>query len=756
MDKLVEEESIPAVQEKKKKKTLLPQVPTEAAASIEEDTLITSKYSDVKLTEGELEKSKDLFEDFSSFLKKGYDFTESKENKTTIPTGIDLLDTVLGGGVSTGLVQFVGPPGCGKAQPLYSKILTPSGWKTMGEMKIGNNVFDSRGEICNITNVSPQGEKDIYEIKFTDGTKARSTLDHLWICKKDYKSEFKVRRLEEIFEDINNQHTSDKKWTIPVNNAINFDKNNLPIDPYLLGCLLGDGSMYSRNDKISLTVSDKYKEIINICEKTLPDNIKLEVINGSKYGYIFNRMNRRGQGKKDILRNEMKVILNELGLLGKSSKDKFIPDSYKFSSIDDRLSILQGLCDTDGSIEKTNRMCFYSISKRLIDDVAFIIRSLGGRIKIYNKKTKYNGNIFKSFQLDINLPNCFPPVRVKEKSKLLSNIRKRTITKCIKSVKFVEKSEAQCIEVNNPNGSYITDEFIVTHNSTLAAKVISSGQRKWPGKFISVYLDSENTTTKKRLTDLGVKYPEINPQNGITIEKVFSIVEGLCAYKEEHKDILDVPSIIVWDSIASTPTEAEVTTNTEQLSIQASALTKYLKKYSDKMANYNICLFALNQLRDSMQVGKFKGFNKLKFLGAYNIPGGNANLFASTQLFFFRPTGDVAGEYGFNGVKLTGKAVKNKLFSPNIDISMIVSFERGFSNFWTNYELLKRTKRIKAAAWCTLESYPTQKFRQKEAIKYYRENAEFRKAWDNDVEDVLRTEIIEQYETSEEDADVWK
>jgi hypothetical protein len=228
---------------------------------------------------------------------------------------------------------------------------------------------------------------------------------------------------------------------------------------------------------------------------------------------------------------------------------------------------------------------------------------------------------------------------------------------------------------------------------------------------------------------------------------------------------MNLPSIVIWDSIAMTPTDAEASSESEQLSQLASAMTKYLKKYTDKMALYNISLLAVNQLRDNMSVGPVKTFNKLKYLGDFKIPGGNANLFGSTQLFFCRPTGDIKSEgdnktnslvLGFDGTIVTGKTVKNKLFSPNISIDMAFSFEHGFSNFWTNYLLLKNCERITGAAWKTLRGYETKKFSQKDAINIYKSDPDFAEAWDSEVKDVLETEIKSRYAKAGEDyTEIW-
>ncbi|MCK5018455.1 MAG: hypothetical protein KAS32_15455 [Candidatus Peribacteraceae bacterium] len=293
--------------------------------------------------------------------------------------------------------------------------------------------------------------------------------------------------------------------------------------------------------------------------------------------------------------------------------------------------------------------------------------------------------------------------------------------------------------------------------TALACKIIASGQREWPGKFNAVFLDSEDSMTKERLQQLGVNNPPIEPIPALTVEKVFQVIEGMATYKEQHKDLINVPWVVVWDSIANTMTDAgmEADDMNQVMGQKARALSHYLPKYIPMMGKYNISLVAVNQLRDKIDLGIFKKAADLKYLADKNIPGGKSVLFNSTQLVYIQPVGDVKGEYGFMGTKVRAKTVKNKLFSPNVELDLIFSFERGFSSFWTNFELLKKVKRIKAGSWCTLVSCPEAgKFRQVQALEFYKTKPEFKAAFDNDVAEVLNEEYIEKYKsTAAEDVD---
>lgn len=289
--------------------------------------------------------------------------------------------------------------------------------------------------------------------------------------------------------------------------------------------------------------------------------------------------------------------------------------------------------------------------------------------------------------------------------------------------------------------------------TALASKIIATGQRKYPGKFIGVFVDTEEAMTTERLTQLGVSRPKLKPYTNLTVEKIFKLIEGLCTFKDSNPELQDVPAAIVWDSIANTLTERGMISEdiNSVLGEKARVLSHLLPMYIQKLNAYRISLVSVNQLRDKIDMSRFQSAPDLKFLSDKNLPGGKSILFNSVQLLLLKQGKNIQGEYGFNGFIVQGKFVKNKLFQPNIQFPLVFSFERGFSNFWTNYELLKEYKRIKAGAWCSLISCPNIKFRQFQAIEKYRQEDEFRTAWDSEVKDVLKTEFIDKYKVNEED-----
>lgn len=278
--------------------------------------------------------------------------------------------------------------------------------------------------------------------------------------------------------------------------------------------------------------------------------------------------------------------------------------------------------------------------------------------------------------------------------------------------------------------------------TTLAIKILANAQKQYK-RFIGVCFDSEQTSSKERLIELGVNRPPINPIDEFTVESIFKSIDNLCSFKYKN-DLTEIPSIVLWDSIANTLTEkgTEAENVDKVIGEKARVFSAMLPKITQALNKFNICLLSVNQLREKIDMGVFKTPSTLRYLANSAIPGGRAILFNCFQLLLVRHVKDV-DEYGFRGAIVEAKTVKNKLFTPNVSCNLVLSFTHGFSNFWTNYEFLKSTKRIAASAWCKLINYPEKKFRQVDAIKFYREDPKFKESWDELLKDAIQKEIIE-------------
>lgn len=366
--------------------------------------------------------------------------------------------------------------GSGKAQPLDSKILTPDGWVAMGDITAGMYVIGSDGKPKCVLNVFPQGKKDIYKVTFSDGSSTECCNEHLWYTSTHNERRNKtgsVKTLQEIIDSIKylpqNINNNSKNHSIPMVKPVSFNKKEVTIDPYLLGVLLGDGGLSTTN---SISLSSKDEEIINNCNCLLPKTTKIVKKNNSKYDYYIVKDTNKLSKKNDLLHS-----LKKYNLVGTVSDTKFIPDEYLYNSINVRLSILQGLMDTDGHCDKKGiSVVFYSTSKKLADGVQFIVQSLGGKAVIKNKQTYYTYNGIRkagknSFAVHISMPNGFSPFRLSRKKELFIPRTKYLPTRYIEKIELLGKKEAQCILVDSDDHLYVTDNFILTHNTLCLATI---------------------------------------------------------------------------------------------------------------------------------------------------------------------------------------------------------------------------------------------------------------------------------------------
>ncbi|NGO67101.1 helicase-related protein [Streptomyces boncukensis] len=292
-----------------------------------------------------------------------------------------------------------GEVGSGKAQPLDSLVLTPDGFRKMGEIRVGDLVVTPSGEIAPVDGVFPQGEREIWRLVLSDGSSVESDDEHLWIvgtrCGRHGGDAPKVLSTREIREDLT---TSDgePKWYLPAAVPVDLGcEGNLPLDPYLLGTLLGGGTSRHR-----------------------------------------------------------------------PPHDSFVPDMYKNAPVKDRLAVLQGLMDAGGTVDTSGcGLSFCSVSRALAEDVAWLVRSLGGCARVLSEGA--------AFPVSVDLPARFPPFRLERKAgRLAERGTHDRFRRGIRRVERAGRKQAQCIRVRHEDRAYVTDNFTVTHNTMVALRAM--------------------------------------------------------------------------------------------------------------------------------------------------------------------------------------------------------------------------------------------------------------------------------------------
>lgn len=390
-------------------------------------------------------------------------------------------------------------PGAGKAGKMSSKVLTPDGFIEMRDVKVGTRVVAGNGEKATVIGVYPQGKRPIYRITMNDGSSTDVSDNHLWEVQNRCDRQFETRTgkhrtrvvtTEEMLDNFILEKDGRKNYSIDYVPEIKaFEEKEFYIHPYVLGCLLGDGSLSA--NPIGFTKKDK--EMVNYIN-SLIDGYEFSLKSGSDKDYYLHSEDY--SRKKNLIRKE----LERLGLFGKKSSEKFIPKEYMYSSNEQRLWMLRGLLDTDGYAEPKG-IEYSTASEKLAKDVAELVHSLGGYASLTKRKAGYrdkDGNYVQcldNYRVTIMFSaNHENPFWLKRKAEIYNP--KRTVWKrYIKNIEYIGEEECQCIMIDDPCHLYITDDYIITHNTTIE-KFFLSGVIGWYPKDFNLFYSHSSDITR--------------------------------------------------------------------------------------------------------------------------------------------------------------------------------------------------------------------------------------------------------------------
>lgn len=385
---------------------------------------------------------------------------------TGVATGFVDLDKMTTGFQPGEMIVLAGRPSMGKAQPLDAKVLTQFGFVEIGTLATGDRVIGWDGLPKEVLGVFPQGVMAIFEIEMSDGTKTRATGSHLWFTQTRNERRRgchgSVKTTDQILSTIHRGDGGKCNHVLPLCRPVEFSGPIAgPLDPWLLGALLGDGKLRDGNVMFSKPEQDVQLKVA----AKLPETDCIE----------FNGMD--GRIKRKVKTNEPSATRSAILFLGlnQHSAHKFIPREYMFAPHYQRLELLRGLLDTDGFVNGTS-VEFSSSSLQLAEDVAWLVRSLGGiccfgeeRFPSYSYKgEKKIGQVSHRMQIWF-LDNTIPVSSQKQLSKWRSGTRH--VHRSISKITEIGLGECVCIMLDDPDGLYITDDFIVTHNTSLAMNI---------------------------------------------------------------------------------------------------------------------------------------------------------------------------------------------------------------------------------------------------------------------------------------------
>lgn len=461
--------------------------------------------------------------------------------------------------------------GAGKCQPYDSQVLTESGWKLMGEIEQGHKVRTPDGKLATVLDVYEPGNKEIYQITLKDGRTVRCCGDHIWpVYNIDWRTNTKkggpIRNLTTL-EIIEHMKKSKRPIGIPLA-SFEYDRDDieLPIDPWLLGFLLGDGSF--RNNSIGFSTSDQ--ELVEKVISKLDDNYIVKHKSGYDYTIKFRTKSLQRQAHSELMslsrRNDKGHItecgrsgnyyrqqLIEMELDNKLSDEKFIPNIYFQGSLEQRLEIIRGLVDSDGTIDKGS-VYFTSTSKNLADGFAQLIHSVGGIATVSHNTDRtyiYKGESRKckdSYSVSTKFP---------EPWKLVSLYRKQietgysyqygpTLKNNIVDIKKVGNEPVRCIYIDHPDHLYLTDNYVVTHN-TLITAVLSN--------LVEDALSDKSSVMHKIATGLDkARTLVIVPNKGLvtqTEDDYRNLGLDVGVYFGDRKELGHTHTICTWQSLES-------------------------------------------------------------------------------------------------------------------------------------------------------------------------------------------------------------
>ncbi len=436
----------------------------------------------------------------------------------------------------------------GRAQPLDRQVLTPSGFRAIGSLRVGDLVTGSDGLPTPVLGVYPQGRKEVFNVRAQDGASTVCCGEHLWfVTTPDDRKRDKAGRVLETREMVgrlrrHHQH----RFELPLLSApARLEPREVPMDPYALGLLLGDGCLTTSTTP-SFTTADP--ELVAALESALP---RIELQRKGAVDYVLRHVGGHRGGV--IVSNPVTLVLRELGLAGTRSNTKFVPHCYLHNAPEIRLAVLQGLLDTDGGpVTQRGRTCriqYSTSSRQMADDVRFLVRSLGG--VAYRRRRAAEGrppgrakgrpvrHRHDAFVFDIRLPPGLEPFRLARKRDNYQRHGGRPM-RFVDSIEPAGQAETVCIQVAAADSLYVTDDFLVTHNTLNDSFIILDEAQNTSQEQIKMFLTRLGFNSKMVVTGdiTQIDLPKDQSSGLVVIGDILRDVEGIEFVRFGSEDVV--------------------------------------------------------------------------------------------------------------------------------------------------------------------------------------------------------------------------
>lgn len=453
-----------------------------------------------------------------------------------IPMGLHDIDELTGGMRLGQFIVIAGRPGHGKALALDTPIPTPVGWTTMGEIKVGDQVLGANGQPTRVTFATEvQHQRTCFKLTFSDGRTVVADADHLWETstrasrkavysanRKGYtaKSPYAVRTTKEIFETF---LTMDGRKNHVVRNAapLELSEADLPLDPYVLGAWLGDGS--SADGRIHSADVELYQEI-------------------ERRGYELGEPVKQPEGRCPMRNVKgLSPKLRQIGVLN----NKHIPQEYLRASFQQRLDLLRGLMDTDGTVHLDGTIVFSVTRKELSDGFRELLATMGYRWheSEYVKKCQNGGEALAYYTGFSAADTVFTlPRKIRVQRERNKYTEARSGHRVIESIEEVESVPVRCIQVDNEDHLYLcTTSMIPTHNTTVGAQVARNvAHQGIATEIFSLEMPKEELGQRNASAETGVPFEDIR-DGRVDAEAIERLIEYDASQAEYPMTVDDDP-----------------------------------------------------------------------------------------------------------------------------------------------------------------------------------------------------------------------
>jgi len=437
----------------------------------------------------------------------------------------------------------------GRAQPVDTSVLTPAGFRPIGRVQVGDLVVGSDGRPTPVLGVFPQGRKEVFRVGTQDGASTLACAEHLWAVSTgaDHRrgKPHRVLQTSEMVGRLRSAHQH--RFELPlVSRPVEFEPRQVPMDPYALGLLLGDGCITTSTTP-SFSTGDP--ELALSLEMALEG---IELVHKGDYDYTL-RHTSGGRGGV-IVANPVTATLRDLGLAGTRSGTKFIPSQYLYNTSHVRLAVLQGLLDTDGGpvtqARRTCRIQYVTVSPQLRDDVMFLVRSLGGIAYVRTRRAQGRppgrakgrpvGYRADAHVLDIRLPEGIAPFRLTRKAATYTAFGGGgRPMRFIDSIEPAGEAETVCIQVGAPDSLYVTEDFLVTHNTLNDAFIILDEAQNTTPEQMKMFLTRLGFGSKAVINGDATQVDLSNQESGLSVvEEILTDIHGIAFVHLGGKDVV--------------------------------------------------------------------------------------------------------------------------------------------------------------------------------------------------------------------------